>query len=49
MVLQVLASGMEHADETDLGAEMAPVSSDRGQRFGRNAQVTLDQVARIVL
>jgi hypothetical protein len=34
MVLQVLAPGMEHADETDLGAEMARVGGDRAQRFG---------------
>ena len=35
MVLQVLASGMEHGDETDLGAEMARVGGDRAQRLGR--------------
>ena len=35
MVLQVLAPGMEHADETraSLGAEMARVGGDRAQRL----------------
>src|SRR3954471_527185 len=34
MVLQVLAPGMEHSDETDLGAEMARIGGDRAQCFG---------------
>ena len=38
MVLQVLAPGVEHGDETDLGAEMAPVGSDRAQRLGRSLE-----------
>ena len=38
MVLQVLGPGMEHADETDLGAEMARIGGDRGQRFGRRLE-----------
>ena len=38
MVLQVLAPGMEHADETDLGAEMARIGGDRAQRFGRRLE-----------
>jgi len=38
MVLQVLAPGMEHGDETDLGAEMALVGSNRAQRLGRGLE-----------
>ena len=34
MVLQVLTPGMEHSDETDLGAEMAGIGGDRAQGFG---------------
>jgi hypothetical protein len=34
MVLQVLAPGVEHGNETDLGTEMAPVGGDRAQRRG---------------
>ena len=35
MVLQVLTPGVEHGDETDLGAEMARIGGDCAQRFGR--------------
>ena len=38
MVLQVLAPGVEHGDETDLGAEMARVGGDREQRLGRRLE-----------
>lgn len=38
MVLQVLAPGMEHADEADFGAEMCGIGGDRGQRFGRRLE-----------
>jgi hypothetical protein len=33
VVLQVLARGMEHADEADLGAEMLRIGGDSAQRF----------------
>src|SRR3954447_15882171 len=38
MVLQVLAPGMEHSDEADLGAEMARIGGDRAQCFGRRPE-----------
>src|SRR3954451_17181658 len=38
MMLQVLAPGMEHGDETDLGAEMARIGGDREQRLGRRLE-----------
>ena len=38
MVLQVLAPGVEHGDEADLGAEMARIGGDRAQRLGRRLE-----------
>jgi len=38
MMLQILAPGMEHGNEPDLGAEMARISSDREQRLGRRLE-----------
>ena len=38
MVLQVLAPGVEHGDETDLGAEMPWIGGDRAQRLGRGPE-----------
>jgi hypothetical protein len=35
MVMQVLAPGVEHGDEADLGAEMLWVGADRAERLGR--------------
>ena len=37
-MMQVLAPGVEHGDETDLGAEMLRVGGDRAQRLGRRAE-----------
>jgi hypothetical protein len=34
MVVQVLAPGVEHRDEADLGAEMLRVGGDGPQRLG---------------
>jgi len=38
MVLQVLAPGVEHADEADLGAEMLRIGGDRAERLGRRPE-----------
>ena len=38
MVLQVLAPGVEHGDETDFGAEMTRIGGDRAQRFSRRLE-----------
>src|SRR4051794_18303101 len=38
MVLQVLTPGMEHSDETDLGAEVAGIGGDRAQGFSRRLE-----------
>jgi hypothetical protein len=38
MVLQVLAPGVEHGNEADLGPEMTRVGSDCAQRFGRRLE-----------
>jgi hypothetical protein len=38
MVLQVLAPGVKHADEADLGVEMLRIGGDRAQRLGRRPE-----------
>jgi hypothetical protein len=38
MVVQVLAPGVEHGDEADLGAEMLRVGRDASQRLGRGSE-----------
>jgi hypothetical protein len=44
MVQQVLAPGMQHREETDLGAEMAWIGRDLQQGLGnRTEQQTVEQ------
>ena len=44
MMLQSLIPGMKHAEETDLGTEMATVASDLQQGFGAGVkQQVVDQ------
>ncbi len=38
MVMQVLAPGVEHGDDADLGAEMLWVGTDRAERLGRRPE-----------
>ena len=38
MVVQVLAPGVEHGDEADLGAEMLGIGGDPAQRLGRRSE-----------
>ena len=37
-MVQVLAPGMEHGEEADLGAEMLRIGGDRAQRLGRGPE-----------
>ena len=37
-MMQVLAPGMEHSDEADLGTEVTWIGSDRAQCFGRRPE-----------
>jgi hypothetical protein len=37
-MMQVLAPGMEHGDEADLGTEVTRIGSDRAQCFGRRPE-----------
>lgn len=38
MMVQVLAPGVKHGDEADLGAEVPRVGGDHAQRLGRGAE-----------
>ena len=38
MVIEVLAPGVQHGRDADVGAQMLGIGGDRGQRLGRRRE-----------